>query len=260
MIYTDIDRFKQIIRNLISNSIKFTDFGLIEFGFKTIINKKEPHIQFFIRDTGIGIPQEKIDVIFESFRQASESDTKIYGGTGLGLAITKKMVEILGGNIWVKSTPGQGSTFYFTLPYKPATLPETYSQKKIIKTTAKSYNWKNKKLLIVEDDEQSFIFFENVLKKTQIQIVRAINGIEAIKIFEEINFDIVLMDIQLPKLDGYKTTKKLKQIRKDIPVIAQTAYAMADEREKCLAAGCDDYISKPINITDLLGLINKYIN
>ncbi len=259
VIYTDIDRFKQIIRNLISNAIKFTDFGLVEFGFSTDFNKKNPQIQFYVRDTGIGIPKEKLEIIFESFRQANISDTKIYGGTGLGLTITKKMVEILGGRIWVKSTPGQGSTFYFIIPYNPVNISAGYYDKNNKKTTSKIYNWKNKKILIVEDNDQSFLFFKSVLKKTQILMKRAISGNEAIELCKKNDFDLILMDIQLPEMDGCTATRQIKQFNKNVSIIAQTAYAMSDEKERCLEAGCDDYISKPVSVDNLLELINRYI-
>ena len=259
VINTDIDRFKQIIRNLISNAIKFTDFGLVEFGFKTVVNKTDSNILFYVRDTGIGIPTGKLKIIFESFRQANESNTKLYGGTGLGLAITKKMVEILGGRIWVESTPDQGSTFYFTLPYYPIVLPTISTKKTITNKDTKSYNWENKRILIVEDDDQSFIFFEKVLKRTLAKIVRTNNGKDAIELCNQSNFDLVLMDIQLPGMDGYKTTEKIKKIHPDLPVIAQTAYALAGEKKRSITAGCDDYISKPVNIQKLLELVDKHI-
>lgn len=259
VIYTDIDRFKQIIRNLISNAIKFTDIGFVEFGFTTNIDKKNPQIQFYVRDTGIGIPNEKLEIIFESFRQANISDTKIYGGTGLGLAITKKMVEILGGRIWVKSTPDQGSTFYFTIPYNPVNISARYPEKNNNKTTSKIYNWRNKNILIVEDNDQSFLFFKSVLKKTQIRMKRANSGNEAIELCKENDFDLILMDIQLPEMDGCTATRQIKQFNKNVSIIAQTAYAMSDEKERCLKAGCDDYISKPISVANLLELINRYI-
>jgi CheY-like chemotaxis protein len=259
VINTDIDRFKQIIRNLISNAIKFTDFGLVEFGFKIIINKTDSYIKFYVRDTGIGIPSGKLKVIFESFRQANESKINLFGGTGLGLAITKKMVEILGGRIWVESTPDQGSTFYFTLPYHPIALPVISTKKTIAGKDTKSYNWENKKILIVEDDDQSFIFFEKVLERTLAKIVRTNNGKDAIDLCNQSNFDLVLMDIQLPGMDGYKTTEKIKQKHPNLPVIAQTAYALSGEKNRSIEAGCDDYISKPVNIQKLLELISKHI-
>jgi PAS domain S-box-containing protein len=259
VIFTDIDRFKQIIRNLINNAIKFTDTGLIELGFEIKSNKKSSFIEFYVRDTGIGIPEDKCDVIFESFRQVNMSGTRLYGGTGLGLAITKKIVEILGGRIWVQSVLGQGSTFYFTLPYNPViNLPVTMEEGKSLKSMTK-YNWKNKRILIVEDDDQSFIFFERILKGTGAEVIRALDGKQAIDFIQREKFNLVLMDIQLPEMDGYASAGKIKKLNPGLPVIAQTAYAMSGEKDRSLKAGCNDYISKPIKINDLLTIIAKYI-
>ncbi|MBN2174013.1 MAG: PAS domain S-box protein [Bacteroidales bacterium] len=258
ILYSDIDRFKQIIRNLLNNALKFTDFGLVDFGFKVVNKSKEPHIEFFVRDTGIGIPKDKTSIIFESFRQANFSDTKIYGGTGLGLTITKKMVEILGGEIWVKSTEGQGSTFYFTLPYIPGKTA-VHSKQMTEKPQSPQFNWKDKKILIVEDNDLSYLYFSRILAKTGAKITRAKDGREGLNYFKADDFNLVLMDIQLPEMDGYTTTKEIKKISPDIPVIAQTAFAMVGEKERCLQVGCDAYISKPIKINDFFEVVGKFI-
>jgi PAS domain S-box-containing protein len=259
VIYTDIDRFKQIIRNLISNAIKFTDAGSVEFGFTVDYNKQYSNIRFYVKDTGIGISKDKLDVIFESFRQASVSDTKIYGGTGLGLAITKRLVEILGDEIWVISIPGRGSTFYFTIPYQPAFISGDENLNGLIIKRAKKLTLDSKTLLVVEDDDQSYFFFESILKKTNSKIVRAVDGQQAVDLCKNQKFDLILMDIRLPKMDGYVATKKIKELWPDIKIIAQTAYAMAGEKERCFEAGCDDYISKPINIAELFDTIERNI-
>ncbi len=259
VIYTDIDRFKQIIRNLISNAIKFTDAGSVEFGFTVDYNKQYSNIRFYVKDTGIGISKDKLDVIFESFRQASASDTKIYGGTGLGLAITKRLVEILGDEIWVNSIPGKGSTFYFTIPYQPAFISGDENLNGSLIKRAKKLTLDSKTLLVVEDDDQSYFFFESILKKTNSKIVRAVDGQQAVELCKKQKFDLILMDIRLPKMDGYVATKKIKELWPDIKIIAQTAYAMAGEKERCFEAGCDDYISKPINIAELFDTIERNI-
>ena len=261
VVYTDIDRFKQIFRNLMNNAIKFTESGLIEFGFKLRQRKQDPEIEFYVRDTGIGISKDNLDVIFQSFRQANDSDTRLYGGTGLGLTITKRMVEILGGRIWVKSVKNQGSTFYFTLPYKKIRIGYFNGSEESGKTSSNKidFNWKNKKILIVEDDDNSFFYFKNILNKTGITMQRAVNGHDAIEMVKEHEFDLVLMDIRIPKIDGYKTTRKIKTIRENLPVIAQTAYAMEGEKQKCIESGCVDYIAKPVKINDFLTKINKHI-
>jgi len=261
VIFTDIDRFRQIFRNLLNNAIKFTESGLIEFGFRKTSDKTEPMLEFYVRDTGIGVPADKLEVIFQSFRQANDSDTRLYGGTGLGLAITRRMVELLGGKIWVESAKGQGSTFYFTLPFKKIKLG--YFQESMDAESSKkdiqNYDWSGKNILIVEDDDNSYIYFKNILSRTNIRIQRAVNGTEALEKVRKGNFNVVLMDIRIPRLNGLKTTTRIKEINKNIPVIAQTAYAMEGEKEKCIKAGCDDYISKPIKINDFFTIINKHI-
>lgn len=259
VIYTDIDRFKQIIRNLISNAIKFTDGGSVEFGFTVDYNKQYSNLLFYVRDTGIGIPKDKLDVIFESFRQASASNTKIYGGTGLGLAITKRLVKILGGEIWVNSIEGKGSTFYFTIPYQPAFISSDENLNELFIKRAKKLILDNKTMLVVEDDDQSYFFFKSILKKTNSNIVRAVDGQQAVELCKNQKFDLVLMDIRLPKMDGYVATKKIKKLYPDIKIIAQTAYAMTGEKERCIEAGCDDYISKPIKIAELFEIIERNI-
>ena len=259
VLYTDIDRFKQIIRNLISNALKFTDTGIVEFGFQVDHSQKYSLLCFYVKDTGIGIAADKLEIIFDSFRQASVSNTKIYGGTGLGLAITKKMVELLGGNIWVESAPEQGSTFYFTLPYQPIFIDGEQNLNGIINKPAKNLILENKTLLVVEDDEQSYFFFESILKKTKSKIVHATDGQQAVDLCKNQKFDLILMDIRLPKMDGYIATKKIKEIHPDVKIIAQTAFAMVGEKERCIEAGCDDYISKPINIVELFDIIERNI-
>ena len=259
VIFSDIDRLKQIFRNLLSNAIKFTDFGLIEFGFTIEAKTKNSQIKFYVRDTGIGIPKDKLDLIFESFRQVHASRHRLYGGTGLGLAITKKMVEILGGEIWAESTPGQGSTFYFTLPFEPIEKLKPTEEKKTKNQQSIEYNWKDKKILIVEDDQQSIVFYESALRKSGIEIHHALNGIEAVKACKQIKFDLVLMDVQLPEMDGYEATKQIRKQKNKPKIIAQTAYALSGEKQKCLEVGCNDYISKPIKISSLLKLIDDYL-
>jgi PAS domain S-box-containing protein len=258
VIFTDIDRFKQIFRNLLNNAIKFTEAGFVEFGFKPNNKTENPHVEFYVRDTGIGIPKDKTAIIFESFRQANTSDTKIYGGTGLGLTITKKMVEILGGNIWVESTAGQGSTFYFILPHLPMRGNKIVTAN-VSKVSSPAYNWSGKKILIVEDDENSYLYFEKILAKTRLEILHARDGMEALKCCKENKLDLVLMDIQLPEMNGLTTTKKIKSLYPEIPVIAQTAYAMVGEKEKCFEAGCDAYISKPVMVNEFFKVISGFL-
>jgi len=261
-ITTDGMRVRQILTNLINNAGKFTQTGLVEFGYVLLpsdINKNEQtYLQFYVKDTGIGIPKTKREIIFDRFRQSDESHTREYGGTGLGLAISKGFVELLGGKIWHESEEGKGSIFYFTIPYKTGN-PNLI--KKIESKYTENYNWTKNTVLVVEDDDVSYLYIEKILKKTKIKIYRAINGHDAIKICNEKNkIDIVLMDIQLPGINGYEATKTIKQQKPSLPIIAQTAHALIEDRKKSIAAGCDEFITKPIKRQILLSVIDKFIN
>lgn len=253
---TDPFRLRQILTNLVNNAIKFTDEGTVEFGFRV---KDERNIEFFVKDTGMGLSKEELGIIFERFKRTYSSEEKNIVGTGLGLAISKNLVEIMGGEMWVDSSLKVGTTFYFTLPYLKSVKIETKND--INQESVSSFLWKDKTILVVEDDDQSYYFLKELLKRTGATIIRAANGIEALEICRsDMKLDLVLMDIQMPKISGYEATREIKRIRKILPVIAQTAYAMAGDREKSIKAGCDDYIAKPLNIESLLPKINQFIN
>ncbi len=253
-ILTDHNRFRQIFSNLLSNAIKFTKKGNIELGYN-IDNK---NIEFYVSDTGIGIPKEKQKIIFERFRQVEFHYNKKFGGTGLGLAISKNLVTLLGGTIAVDSEKGKGSVFRFTLP-----LVRMENSNEIVKQppVMNIHNWKGKVILIVEDNDLNSRLLQRMIEPTGAEIIIAKDGkpaIEACMTRETI--DIVLMDIQMPEMDGYEATRTIKSLNPQIPVIAQTAYAMAEEKEKIIFAGCDDYISKPIRQKDLFITLSKYLN
>ena len=255
IIKTDPYRLKQILSNLINNAIKFTDAGSIEFGYRI---KDEKTLEFYVKDTGIGLTRDEISVIFERYRRTVTSEEKNIMGTGLGLAISKNLVELLGGEMWVDSYPGLGTTFFFTLPYLKITkIIEQFSYEEDM---FQDYSWDNTTILIVEDDPHSYSFLKETLKKTNANIIYAKNAEIAIDICKSnLDIDIVLMDIQLPQMNGYQATREIKKYRKSLPVIAQTAFAMAGDKEKSILAGCDDYISKPININKLLPKINQFL-
>ena len=253
-ISTDPIRFRQIMTNLIGNSLKYTDKGQIEFGFHL---KKENLITFFVRDTGIGIPEDKQTYIFDRFRQVDESHTRGFGGTGLGLTISKNLVNLLGGEIWLESKQEQGSTFFFTLPYE--SKKKENGKRKSMLPGMQKYYWPDKTILVVEDVQTNFEFIEALLKRTDVDILWAKDGVEAIDLFSSSDtIDLVLMDIQMPRMNGYEATGEIKKLKTEVPVIAQTAYAMAEDRQKIFQAGCDDYISKPIKSDLLYSLISKY--
>lgn len=254
-ILSDPFRLRQILSNLLNNALKFTERGFIQFGF-TIENQV---IKFYVRDTGIGIEQEKINDIFTRFRQADLSETRKYGGTGLGLTISKNLVDLLGGQMWVESKVNEGSSFYFELPFQKISsggnLPG-FTQHDTIKD-----NWEDKVILIVEDDITNYKYLEKALRKTKAKIIWVEDGQPAVDLCKSNEkIDLVLMDIQMPLMDGYEATRLIKQIGKNIPIIAQTAYAMSGERDKSISAGCDDYIPKPIKLSTLLTTIRKYFN
>lgn len=256
MIYTDKIRFQQILSNLLGNALKFTDNGYIEFGY-SIINKKE--LSVYVKDTGIGIPKDKLSVIFERFNKLSNGK-KLYSGTGLGLTISKRIVEQLGGKISVDSEPGKGSIFKFTSSYSTHQSEADIIQFiKPIDSSKPDYQWRNKSLLIVEDVESNYQYLATALKKTGVKIQWAKNGNDALKYCKSVYPDAILMDIQLPEKSGYETTREILDINPNIPIIAQTAYAFNDEKEKIIEAGCVAYITKPINTQILYETINKYI-
>ncbi len=257
-VYTDTSRFKQVMNNLISNAIKFTEKGEIIIGYKQVVMGGLKLLRFFVRDTGIGIPEFKQKIIFDRFNHLSDDRNKLYKGTGLGLAISKRLVELLGGNIGVVSKEDSGSEFYFTLPYQLLDTPDTQLEENCCPKN-KDLEWSDKTILIVEDTPSNYYLVENYLRPTKVKIYWAKSGKEALEIFKQKgSFDLILMDIQLPGINGYEATKLIKSYNQKIPVIAQTAYALAGEREYSLKEGCDDYISKPIKKETLIELINKY--
>jgi CheY-like chemotaxis protein len=211
-----------------------------------------------VKDTGAGIPHDKIDLVFKRFGQVNDNSQKLYKGTGLGLSISKNLVDLLGGRMWLETSEGKGSCFYFTLPATDLKITKLlgHSDEAVV-IPEKKHDWNNFTLMVAEDDDLNFKLIQIALNKTGIHIIRAENGEEVLHIASaNKNIDAVLMDIQMPILDGYETTRQLKAIYPDICVIAQTAFAMSDDREKCLEAGCDDYISKPIDIDDLYKKLN----
>ena len=256
IIKTDNEKVYGILTNLVKNAIKFTYEGSIEFGYE----KKGEYLEFFVKDTGIGIPQKQQQIIFERFRQGSESHNRGYEGSGLGLSIAKSYVEMLGGEIWVESEEGKGSTFYFTIPYN-AVSEEKTEIKNAVSAEHKEVQLKNLKILIVEDDEISYSLLTKMLQKISKEVLHAITGVQAVEACRNNpDLDLVLMDIRMPKMDGNEATRQIRQFNKDVIIIAQTAYAFSGDREKAIEAGCNDYISKPINKTLLFELIKKHCN
>ena len=252
IILTDSTKLIKIISNLLNNALKFTQQGQIKFGYAV----KDKLLEFFVSDTGLGIPEEYHQRIFDRFYQVDNTISKLYEGTGLGLAICKAYVERLGGEIRLSSTPGVGSTFYFTLPFeKPAnTVITTPSPKK---ETGFVFPEK-KKILVAEDIDSNFKLIGYFLFGANVDVIRASNGKEAVeKCLSDQSIDLVLMDIKMPVMDGYTAVKLIRESRPDIPIIAQTAYA--DDRYRAIECGCTGFISKPFDKKTLLNVISEFI-
>jgi len=256
-IYTDRSKFKQVLINLLKNAIKFTEKGYVEYGFEKIQEEGIPKLQFFVKDSGIGIAKDKQDIIFNIFRQVDETLTRYYGGTGIGLFIVKRFTEILGGKVDLKSEEGKGSTFYITLP-----INEMGSEVERVEGEIETLipSLKNKTILVAEDDEISSKLLMEILKDLKLKHKIVENGKEAVIACEENpNIDLVLMDLKMPIMNGYEATKLIKQQHPNVLIIAQTAHAIPGDKEKAIEAGCDDYISKPIEKEKLLSLLNKIL-
>lgn len=258
IIKTDREKLYAILSNLVKNAIKFTNQGTIEFGCE----KKGENIEFFVKDSGIGISNSQKNVVFERFRQANESLTRSHEGSGLGLAISKAYVEMLGGKIRVESEEGKGSTFYFTIPYN---FEPELQEKIVIEKTNGDVKEENKinslKVLIVEDDAISKLLITIAVKPYSKEILKVSNGLQAIEACRNSpDIDLVMMDINMPEMGGYEATKQIREFNKDLVIIAQTANGMQSDRDEAINSGCTDYISKPINIIDLSKLIHKYFN
>ncbi len=257
MLHSDPVRFKQIFTNLLSNALKFTEEGKIEFGYF----QRNAKIRFFVKDTGIGIPVSKQKLIFERFGQADPIGKANQGGTGLGLAITKNLVEIMGGRIWVESSPGAGSAFYFDLPYSGEIKKGTkHSASKSAATPKKLPEWRGRSILVVEDDGPSFEVVSTFLEPTEINIEHAFDGVEAVQKYKRGAFDLVLMDLSLPEMDGISAMENILKINPGCKLIAYTAYAMEQSRESCLEKGFVDFIPKPIKRKEFYRVIGQAID
>ena len=254
IIKSDGEKLYAILTNLVGNALKFTQVGSVEIG----VEKKGDFLEFFVKDTGKGVPENQRKIIFERFRQSNDLITAPYEGAGLGLSISKAYVEMLGGEIWLESELGKGSAFYFTIPYNANMKAKPSIIKGAAKTEAND-QVKNMKILIAEDDEDSTYFLSTELNKYFSEILTVGTGVEAVEACRNNpDIDLVMMDIRMPDMDGYEATRQIRQFNKDVIIIAQTAYAMVGDREKVMKSGCNDYISKPLSHSLLLELIHKY--
>jgi CheY-like chemotaxis protein len=257
IINTDHSKINSVLTNLIKNAIKFTRQGKIEVGC-TIVKGM---LEFMVRDTGIGIPVPRHEAIFRRFEQADMEEARHYQGSGLGLAIAKAYVQMMGGMIWVESKPGAGSIFRFTIPFLPVNLKKSSAtnihnplpQENIPDFTGKS-------ILIVEDDLYSREMVSYLLIKAGASILVATDGLDWVQQFATGKVDLVLLDIQLPRLDGFTILKLIRSKDEHVPVVAQTAYALPDDIQRLQSAGFTDYITKPVNPDVLYQTIDRYLN
>jgi len=253
IIKTDREKLYAILTNLVKNAIKYCKEGTIELGYE----RKGKDIEFFVKDTGIGIPKERQEAIFERFIQADIVDVQARQGAGLGLSISKAYIEMLGGKIWVESEEGIGSTFYFTLPYNAEPVKKTLDQH--LTPSVKIENVRKLKILIAEDDDVSEMLITINVNEFGKEILKARTGVEAIEACKKNpDIDLILMDIQMPEMGGSEATRQVREFNKGIFIIAQTAYGLTGDKEKAIEAGCNDYIAKPIVKAELIALIQKY--
>jgi PAS domain S-box-containing protein len=245
IINTDNEMVYGILTNLVKNAIKFTHKGSIELGYE----KKGKFLEFHVKDTGIGIPKDRLDAIFDRFIKADIEEKQAFQGSGLGLTISKSYVEMLGGKMWIESEEGLGSIFYFTIPYN-AIEEENTEVLNAVPADDNEVKIKNLKILIAEDEEISGMLLEMMVNTFAKKIIKAITGLEAVDACRlNPDIDLILMDIQMPQMNGYEATRQIREFNKEVVIIAQTAYGLSGDREKAIEAGCNDYITKPINKT-----------
>lgn len=255
LVTTDREKLFAILTNLVKNAIKCTKKGIIEFGYL----KKDKDLEFFVRDTGHGVPKHRMGAIFDRFVQAENIEEIDRQGVGLGLSITKSYIDMLGGKIWLDSEEGFGSTFYFTIPYE--ILSEEEKLKKVGKD-GENYNELLElelSIIIAEDDAVSSALLTNFMEKYSSEILRVTSGTKVVEACRKSSdFDLILMDMRMPELNGYEATRNIRKFNKDVVIIAQTAYGLSGDREKAIDSGCNDYLAKPISKNALVSLLHKY--
>ncbi len=249
-VITDREKLDAVLTNLIKNAIKYSDQGSIEFGYVVKIQSQEhaPEIEFYVKDTGIGVPKDRQQAIFDRFVQADISDTRAFEGAGLGLSITKAYLEMLEGKIWVESEEGKGSTFYFTLPYNQKTVQKPIAFEPV-PLTITAVQVTDLKILIADDDEISATLLSMALRSMSKKVLRVKNGFDAVEACRNNpDIDLIMMDIKMPGMDGYEATQLIRQFNNSVYILAQTAFGLTADREKSIKSGCNDYISKPIDV------------
>jgi PAS domain S-box-containing protein len=256
LIFTDRVWLKRVLNHLMDNAVKFTLEGSVEFSYLM----ENQSIVFRIRDTGIGINKENLGRIFEEFRQEFDGHHRPFEGLGIGLTLAKEVIERMGGKIFVQSEKGVGSEFSFSIPYRPAGSPRTKTATVSTGHVLKTIDWSSKKCLLVDDNKDVLIYLNRILTDTGVAILTARSGFEAIEIIKITpDIDVVLLDMQMPEMNGIEATKEIRKIRKDIPIIAQTAFIFEDDKDIILEAGCDACLIKPIRREHLLTVMSSFV-
>ncbi len=257
IVNTDQEKLYAILANLLKNAVKYTHEGSIEFGYAT----GDEYLRFYVKDTGIGVPEDRRLAIFERFVQADIEDTKALEGAGLGLAISQAYAKMLGGALWMEPNSPFGSCFILEIPAPEGSLQPLHSSEKTMEQAIKTDSLKDAVILIAEDEDTSVMYMNEILKKRCQNIMYAISGREAVEtVREHPEISLILMDIKMPEMDGYEASRKIREFNKDVLIIAQTAFALQGDREKALQAGCDDYITKPVGKADMLELIDRHLS
>jgi PAS domain S-box-containing protein len=256
LIFTDRIWLKRVLNHLMDNAVKFTLDGSIEFSYL----REDENIVFKIRDTGIGINKENLGRIFEEFRQEIDGHHRPFEGLGIGLTLAKEVVERMGGKIFVQSEKGVGSEFSFSIPYRPAGSTKSKGKALSNDQFIKPINWSSRKCLLVDDNKDVLIYLNRILLDTGVTIITARSGFEAIEIVKSTpDIDVVLLDMQMPEMNGIEATREIRKIRKNLPIIAQTAFIFEDDKDIILEAGCDACLIKPIRKDHLLTVMSSFV-
>lgn len=256
-IETDPYRLQQVISNLLNNAIKFVKDGKIEFGYRV----ENDFLKFFVKDNGIGITIDKQDLIFKRFGKLEDPGKINFSGTGLGLSISKSLIALLGGNLWLNTEYKSGAEFLFTIPLKESKLDNPYPNATVAHKSVAELELTNKVILIAEDEILNYKLLETLIKRTGAEVLWAKNGLQAVEIIvQRDDIDLIFMDIKMPKMNGYEATRKIKELKPEMPVIAQTAFAFANEKVSILESGCDYYLKKPIQKDEIYKVLNEYLN
>jgi CheY-like chemotaxis protein len=255
IVKSDSEKLYAVLINLVKNAIKYSEIGTIEVG----CTKNRTHFEFYVKDTGYGISEEKQKEIFDRFVRAENDKRRIIEGTGLGLSIAKAYVELLGGTIWVKSKLNEGSIFYFTIPIEKYVEPSAEEKDEKNDEIFQLYGQKQLKILVADDDEMSLKLLSRYLEPYSAELFYAKNGLEAVETFKnKPGIDLILMDVQMPVMNGYEATQEIRKFNREVIIISQTAYALSEDKKMAQEAGCSAYVSKPVNRQVLEKIIARF--